>query len=352
VVDSIHGVSFKYEQLLLMSILFQKSSLVLFSSFGSFDNASWKTRTKPTQYHASTTLFQLLNKHIAHYLSMESSPYLTETGVLVFGRVGTLPTPPALVANVVLRLILCHIAILLTWIPLRLLWCNGEFPACVFVVNLWLLILFVFINAAIWHNQDFSGWWLGYGWCDLQAYVQYALVTVYSTSVCAIMQRLSNQVGLTRVTGLSSREKRKRLIAQSLIIFPVPILQIIVTIFVQGQRYGIAPASGCTNAYDATAVFLVFFILPPLLFTIVACFHTCKFPCSYVSSFFFDPRLTVQSKHIAASARLMRAPKPRSEVPTLSLMAVASVLAASYTLWSCVSWCRTRPSSRLFVPST
>ncbi|KAL1889361.1 a-factor receptor [Sporothrix stenoceras] len=205
---------------------------------------------------------------------MESTPYFTDTGVLVFGRSGTMPTPPALVANVVLRLILCPIAILLTCVPLRLLWRNGEFPACVFVLNLWFLIIIVFVNAAIWHNQDFSSWWLGYGWCDLQAFVQYALVTIYSTSVCAIMQRLANQVGLTRVTGLSSREKRKRLIMQSLIIFPVPILQIIVTIFVQGQRYALTPASGCTNTYNATAVFLVFFILPPLFFTIIACYHT------------------------------------------------------------------------------
>ncbi|KJR86408.1 pheromone a factor receptor [Sporothrix schenckii 1099-18] len=204
---------------------------------------------------------------------MEAS-YFTDAGVLIRGRVGSLPTSPTLVANIVLRLILCPIAIVLTWVPLRLLWRNGEFPACVFVINLWLLILFVFVNAAIWHNQDFSSWWLGYGWCDLQSFVQYAFVTVYSTSVCAIMQRLSKQVGLTRVTGLSPREKHKRLIAQSLIIFPVPFLQIILTIFVQGIRFGIAPASGCTNEYDAAALFLVFYILPPLLYTMVACYYT------------------------------------------------------------------------------
>ncbi|CAK7223447.1 a-factor receptor [Sporothrix eucalyptigena] len=195
-------------------------------------------------------------------------------GVLIMGRTGTPPTPPSLVANVILRLILCPIALLLTWVPLRILWRNGEFPACTFVTNLWALILFVFVNAAIWHNQDFDSWWLGFGWCDMQAYVQYALVTLYSTSVCAIMQRLSSQVGLTRVTSLSSQEKRRRLLVQSLIIFPVPVLQIIITIFVQGQRYAIAPASGCANAYDPNAIFLVFFILPPLLFTIAACFHT------------------------------------------------------------------------------
>ncbi|CAK7213804.1 a-factor receptor [Sporothrix curviconia] len=173
---------------------------------------------------------------------MNVGMYYTDSGVLIMGRTGTLPTPPSLAANVILRLILCPIAILLTWVPMRILWRNGEFPACTYVVNLWVLILFVFVNAAIWHNQDFDSWWLGYGWCDMQAYIQYAFVTLYSTSVCAIMQRLSSQVGLTRVTGLSSREKRRRLLTQSLIIFPVPVLQIVITVFVQGQRYAIAPA--------------------------------------------------------------------------------------------------------------
>ncbi|CAK7236796.1 a-factor receptor [Sporothrix bragantina] len=205
---------------------------------------------------------------------MDVGTYYTDSGVLIMGRLGSLPTPPSLVANVILRLILCPIAIFLTWVPMRILWRNGEFPACTFVINLWLLILFVFVNAAIWHNQSFDSWWLGYGWCDMQAFIQYALVTLYSTSVYAIMQRLSSQVGLTRVTGLSFKEKRRRVLVHSLIIFPVPVLQILITIFVQGQRYAIAPASGCTNEYDANALFLVFFVLPPLLFTITACFHT------------------------------------------------------------------------------
>ncbi|CAK7268585.1 a-factor receptor [Sporothrix epigloea] len=205
---------------------------------------------------------------------MDMSMYYNDAGVLIMGRSGTLPSPPSLVANDVLRLILCPLGILLTWVPLRILWRNGEFPACIFVLNVWVLILFVFVNAIIWHNQDFDSWWFGYGWCDLQVFTEYAMVTLYSTSVCAIMQRLSSQVALTRVTGLSAREKRNRVLVQSLIIFPLPLLQVILTVFVQGQRYGIAPASGCTTRYEPTIIFLVFFLLPPNFFTILACYHT------------------------------------------------------------------------------
>lgn len=203
--------------------------------------------------------------------------YYNDAGVLIMGRSGTLPSPTSLVANDVLRLILCPLGVLLTWVPMRILWRNGEFPACIFVLNIWVLILFVFVNAIIWHNQNFDSWWLGYGWCDLQVFIDYAMVTLYSTSVCAIMQRLSSQVALTRVTGLSAREKRNRLLIQSLIIFPMPVLQVILTVFVQGQRYGIAPVSGCTTRYEPTVIFLVFFVLPPNIFTILACFHTCTY---------------------------------------------------------------------------
>ena len=281
---------------------------------------------------------------------MDVSMHYTDSGVLIIGRAGTLPTPPSLIANVILRLVLCPIAILLTFVPVRILWRNGEFPACTYVANLWVLIFFVFVNATIWRNQDFDSWWLGYGWCDLQAYIQYAFVTLYSTSVCAIMQRLSSQVGLTRVTGLSTREKRRRLLVQSLIIFPVPVLQIIITVFVQGQRYALAPASGCTNAYTPTAVFLVFFILPPLLFTIAACFHTCVFafvPCFHLScpiSYYHATANTdVQSKHTASSARSTPAPKRPSAAPTRWPLPGASELAESCTLWSCASWYPTHP---------
>ncbi|EPE07283.1 pheromone receptor 1 [Ophiostoma piceae UAMH 11346] len=205
---------------------------------------------------------------------MDITAYVTDGGTLVLGRGGHVPSPPALVANVVLRLILCPLALLLTIVPLRMLWKNGEFPAVVFVLCTNIMTLFVFVNAAIWHNQDFDNWWLGYGWCDLQAYVDYSLTTAYSACVCAIMQRLSSQLGLTRVSSLSPRERRNQLILQAAIIFPVPVLQAAITIFVQGIRYAIIPGGGCTVQYNATPVVLVFFVLPPTIFTLIACFHT------------------------------------------------------------------------------
>lgn len=203
--------------------------------------------------------------------------HYSSAGVLIMGESGHLPVTSSLLANVVLRLILGPLALLASWVPLRLLWKNGEFPACVFVANNWVFVLLVSINAAIWHDQDFDHWWLGYGWCDVQIYVQIALTTIYSASVCAIMRRLSMQVGLTRVGGLSGREKRSQLLVQMLIIFPVPLLQIILTIFVQGQRYMLAPVNGCNKAYYGNAVYLVFFLLPSPIFTAAACFHTCEY---------------------------------------------------------------------------
>ncbi|EFX00552.1 a-pheromone receptor [Grosmannia clavigera kw1407] len=200
--------------------------------------------------------------------------YYSSTGVLIMGESGHLPITSSLLANLVLRLILGPLALLASCVPLRLLWKNGEFPACVFVASNWLTVLLVFINAAIWHDQDFDHWWLGYGWCDFQIYIQFALSTVYSASICAMMRRLSIQVSLNRVAGLSGAEKRRQLLVQMLIIFPVPLLQVIFTIFVQGQRYMLAPVNGCNKAYYGNAIYLVFFVLPSPIFTAAACYHT------------------------------------------------------------------------------
>ncbi len=149
-----------------------------------------------------------------------------------------------LTINLVCRLVLGPIALLASWVPFRLLWRNGEFAAAVMTATNWILVLFLVVNAAIWRDDDHNHWWLGYGWCDIQMYCQFAMTTIYGACVCAIMRRLAKQVSLTRVAGLSARERRNRVLVQSLIIFPVPVLQVILTYLVQSQRYTLMPVNG------------------------------------------------------------------------------------------------------------
>jgi len=189
---------------------------------------------------------------------------------------GAVPYNANLTINLVFRLILGPAALVASWVPFQLLWRNGEFAAVVMTATNWILILFLVVNAAIWHDDDHARWWRGYGWCDIQMYCQFAMTTVYGACVCAIMRRLARQVGLTRVTRLSARERRNRTLVQILIIFPMPILQVALTYLVQSQRYTLMPVNGCGKAYDADALYLVFFVLPSPIFTAFACFYACK----------------------------------------------------------------------------
>ncbi len=186
---------------------------------------------------------------------------------------------PGMAANLVCRLVLGPLALVASWVPFRLLWRNGEFAACVLIVTNWILILFLVINAIIWHDDDPTNWWMGYGWCDLQMYCQFAMTTIYGASVCTIMRRLAKQVGLMRVSDLSSKERRNRILVQSLIIFPVPVLQVALTILVQSQRYTIMTINGCGKSYDGNVIYLIFFVLPSPLFTAAACVYACKCRC-------------------------------------------------------------------------
>ncbi len=186
------------------------------------------------------------------------------------------PYDPGMTANLVCRLIFGPIARLASWVPFRVLWRHGEFAAAVMTATNWILVLFLVVNAAIWPDGDHDRWWLGYGWCDIQMYCQFAMSTIYGACVCAIMRRLAKQVGLSRVSDLSAKEKRNRVLVQSLIIFPVPLLQVVLTFLVQAQRYTIMPVNGCGKSYDPDVIYLIFFVLPSPIFTALACYYACK----------------------------------------------------------------------------
>jgi hypothetical protein len=183
---------------------------------------------------------------------------------------------PHLTANLVARLVLCPVAVLLSWVPLRVLWRKGEFTACVMTINNCVLIFYTLVNAAVWHDQDIASWWDGHGWCDLQTYTVFPMTTVFCACVCAIMRRLALTIGQMRTTTQSAREKRSQILAEALIIFPVPLIQVAMTYLVQLIRYTVMPVNGCGRAYDGNVIYLLFFVLPTPIFTAAACVYAGK----------------------------------------------------------------------------
>ena len=159
---------------------------------------------------------------------------------------------------------------------MRLLWKNDEFSGSVFCVVVMILNFFYTVNSLIWSNDNVQEWYAGYGWCDLQSYILFAISTIYSGCVFSIMRNLANRVGLTRATSLSRAERRQRNIVDALVIFPVGLIQAVLTYFVMAQRYNISTLIGCTISYDTSWPYLAFYVVPSPVYTFGAAFYACK----------------------------------------------------------------------------
>jgi len=160
---------------------------------------------------------------------------------------------------------------------MRLLWRNGEFAAATLYVVVTILNVYYFVNALIWPDNNVQSWYAGYGWCDLQVYTIFPLETVYSACIFAVMRNLANRVGLMRATSLNAGERKRRNIIEALIIFPVALLQVLLTYFVLAQRYNVSTLIGCTSAYDPSWPFFVFFELPSPIYTFGAAIYASEF---------------------------------------------------------------------------
>ncbi|KAK0621293.1 pheromone A receptor-domain-containing protein [Bombardia bombarda] len=189
-------------------------------------------------------------------------------------RIGPDPpfTDPSIQANLFFRVLLGVVSVAVTYVPANLLWWNGELAATVFcVVNIILNTINV-INSVIWSDNDVANWYAGYGWCDLQTYLVYALETVYHICLFEIMRGLANKVALRRASSLTPSERRRKRIRSSFLLFIIPLLQVILTYFVIIQRYNISTLAGCTVWYDSDWIVLIFFILPSPIFAFGAAF--------------------------------------------------------------------------------
>ncbi|KAL2271712.1 hypothetical protein VTJ83DRAFT_1083 [Remersonia thermophila] len=161
-------------------------------------------------------------------------------------RIGLGPpyTTPALQVNLFFRVFLGILAALIPWVPARLLWRNGEFAGTVMCVMLIINNLTTAISALIWRDDNVADWWAGYGWCDFQAYFYFALHTAFNISLFEIQRGLAQKVSLSRADKPSRREVRRQRIVSALIIFTVPIIQVILTYFATVSRYNVATLVG------------------------------------------------------------------------------------------------------------
>ncbi|KAK3322344.1 pheromone A receptor-domain-containing protein [Apodospora peruviana] len=179
-------------------------------------------------------------------------------------------TDPSLQVNLFFRVFLGFLSIFIAFVPARLLWWNGEFAATVFCITTIISSFFYAVNALIWRDDKIKTWYAGYGWCDVQVYIVFALETCYNICLFEIMRGLASKVALLRIGGLTTRERRRQHITSALVIFTIPFLQVVLTYFIIHRRYNVSTLAGCTAVYDHDWVFLVFFVLPSPIFILGA----------------------------------------------------------------------------------
>ncbi|KEY71881.1 hypothetical protein S7711_06022, partial [Stachybotrys chartarum IBT 7711] len=213
--------------------------------------------------------FHPLQPHRRKVVTMEalSGHIATRDDALVVAlSTGAPYSSPSLAANLVLRVILSIIANIACIVPLRLLHRNGEFAAVIFIANVEVMNSFSVIYSLLWRDDNLDSWWPGYGLCDLHPYLRNVNLALYSTCLLAIIRNLAHQVGLTRVNPMTVGERRQRNLIQALIMFPLPLVQLAFIWPLTVQRYVVGTLVGCSWAAQPAWPYLVFYVLPPVVF--------------------------------------------------------------------------------------
>ncbi|KAI8627391.1 pheromone A receptor-domain-containing protein [Xylariaceae sp. FL1651] len=177
---------------------------------------------------------------------------------------------PGLLANLISRVILAVIGNLLCWVPLRLLFRNGEFAAVVLIVDVAIMNIFTIVNSIIWHSDHWDTWWEGTGLCDIEVYLSGPLQTIYAASIFTVMYHLVQQIKVTRATRLDQQETTRRNLIQAAIIFPIPLVQLLFTYFDLAQRYIIGTLIGCSAVYDSSWPKNLVYDAPPAMFALLS----------------------------------------------------------------------------------
>jgi pheromone a factor receptor len=209
--------------------------------------------------------------------------YLEQAITYVAGNYG--PSTEQLL-NIIMRCILHLAAFVACVVPMHLFCRNGELSGATLVASSAIMNLYHFANTLTWHNDDVANWPRAYGWCDIQLASAVPLETLVAASTCAILRNVANQISSLRATAPRSSEKRRKNLIHALIIFPVPLLQVVLYFFVIGMRYNISAIIGCQAVFQTNWVFLVFFLLPCPIFSLCAGYYARKLISPKTSSNF------------------------------------------------------------------
>lgn len=181
------------------------------------------------------------------------------------------------------------IAIVLSVIPLYLLYRRKNIATCFLIVFIIVQNFLNLLNAALWPTDDFSLWWNGIGLCDVESKLRTPITTAIAASMSCVSRNLAKAVDTDNANLLETPAMRRRRITIDLLIcLGIPILQMALYYLVQTDRYVIITITGCANSVDNSWPSILIVHFWPPLYALINAYYACQY---YTEVYNIDMRL-------------------------------------------------------------
>jgi pheromone a factor receptor len=173
--------------------------------------------------------------------------------------------------------IFCLIAILINIIPFLALSSGSRIniSACSLIIYIFLANLFTLINSLLWPTNDYANWFSGIGLCDIETKLQLPIITGIAAATACLTRELAEALDTKSAKVTSTRrDRRNKIIIDSLLCFALPTLQIILHWLVQDVRFFLAVLAGCGASYDASWPTVVIMYIWPVIFSLLSCIYS------------------------------------------------------------------------------
>ncbi|TVY64335.1 Pheromone a factor receptor, partial [Lachnellula suecica] len=176
--------------------------------------------------------------------------------------------------NAVVFPIFAALSIFIIYIPMNDFFRKRNFAMCSMITAVTLMNFYCLVNAAIWHNDDFNTWWTGEGLCDIEVNTRYMMSVALATSMACFTKNLADVFNPDSYSFVQTTSmKRRKLAIDILFCWGVPVLQIALHYVASTGRYDISPVWGCADNFDSSWPFVVFYLLPFPVFSLLSGYY-------------------------------------------------------------------------------
>lgn len=149
-------------------------------------------------------------------------------------------------------------------------------PALTMIVWLFLYNLKTFVDATVW-SKDIIGLmtgWDGKGWCDLMIYIDVGAYVAIPCCICRIALQLTNIIKAESI--LPDKNRVSYIVRDLVFVNFLPFLCMLMSYFIQINRYGLVTYNGCQPFFSATWVTLILYSIWPFIVSTLGSFLSFK----------------------------------------------------------------------------